>query len=114
MKPFNIDAAKRGELIITRDGTPAKFLFHEPDADEYWRVVALVDGQTLSFSDEGRNYEAIDSDNDLFMAPHKVKREAWIALYPSGQAEVWSTEASVRRACPRAVEYRQIEWEVEE
>ena len=38
MKPFDLEAAKRGEPIVTRGGEAAKFIAHVPDADKIGRA----------------------------------------------------------------------------
>lgn len=35
-KPFDLEAAKRGEPIMMADGTPCKFLFHCPETKEVY------------------------------------------------------------------------------
>lgn len=92
MKPFNLEAAKRGEPIQTRDGRPAKFIAHVPESlDEYSRVVALVDGCLVRTSSDGGLYSPSGpSPCDLFMAPRT--RKGWIVLWKTTSGwEVYST-----------------------
>ena len=47
LRPFDLDAAKRGEPICCRDGRPAKFIAHVPEATPIFdRVIALCVGKT--------------------------------------------------------------------
>lgn len=47
LRPFDLDAAKRGEPICTRDGSPAKFIAHVPEATPIFdRVIVLCVGKT--------------------------------------------------------------------
>ena len=70
MKPFNLEAAKQHHPIQTRNGSPAKFLMHVPEANNEYRVVVLVDGETHSCSEDGIYYsDGVESSVDLFMAP---------------------------------------------
>ena len=39
MKPFDLEAAKRGEPIQCRDGRPVKFIGHVPEAHDHNRIV---------------------------------------------------------------------------
>ena len=86
MKPFDLEAAKAGTPIVTRDGRPAKFIAHVAEAHPSQRLVVLIDGVVrMSWEDGkylGRGNPAHVSDNDLFMAP--VKRTVWINLYEYG------------------------------
>ncbi len=80
MKPFDLEKAKRGEPIVCRDGTPAKFIAHVPEAEEYSRLVVLIDGEVCMTYDGGGGTRVFVGDRrDLFMAP--VKRTVWLNLY---------------------------------
>ena len=57
MKPFDLEAAKRGEPIICRDGTPAKFIAHVPEANISERVVALMGTSIELFHESGMYVE---------------------------------------------------------
>jgi hypothetical protein len=81
MKPFDLEAAKRGEPIVTRDGRPAKFIAHVPEANACYQVVALFSGLISTHAVSGRVYpEKHPNDADLFMAPRK--RTVWVNVYP--------------------------------
>ena len=92
MKPFDLEAAKAGAPIVTRDGRPAKFIAHVAEAHPSQRLLVLIDG-TVHTKFESGKYAASPahvSDNDLFMAP--VKRTVWINLYEYGAATWFSTK----------------------
>ena len=81
MKPFDLEAAKRGEPIVTRDGRPAKFIAHVPEANAYYQVEALFSGLISTYAVSGRAYpDKTPCDVDLFMAPRK--RTVWVNVYP--------------------------------
>lgn len=82
MKPFSLEAAKRGEPIVCRDGTPAKFIAYVPEARPAYRVVVLVDDLVAAKCADGRHWPDSDSNNDIFMAPKK--RTIWINAYWGG------------------------------
>ncbi|CAB3784583.1 hypothetical protein [Pararobbsia alpina] len=81
MKPFDLEAVKRGEPLVTRKGKAAKFIVHVPECDPAYRVIALVEGQHLtnSYYEDGRIGRPGDSDIDLFMAPKK--RTVYVNVY---------------------------------
>ena len=86
MKPFDLEAAKAGAPIVTRDGRPAKFIAHVAEAHPSQRLLMLIDG-TVHTKFESGKYAASPahvSDNDLFMAP--VKRTVWVNLYENNEA----------------------------
>lgn len=73
MKPFNLEAAKRGDPIITRRGGKARFIAHVPEAHKGWNVVAFIEGDTIItfFEENGARWSSSESSDDLFMAPQK-------------------------------------------
>ena len=92
MKPFNLEAAKAGALIVTRDGRPAKFIAHVGEAQPSQRLVVLIDGGVYTKFESGgySKSPAHVSPNDLFMAP--VKRTVWANVYGYGGATWYNTE----------------------
>lgn len=82
MRKFDLDAAKRGEPIMCRDGTPARFIAHVPDAREGNRVIALIGDMIITaYEDGSRHQRDMETFFDLFMAPKK--RTVWVNLYPN-------------------------------
>ena len=86
MKPFDLEAAKRGEPICTRDGTPVEFVAHLPNALAWHRVVFLQSGR-ITTADEQGHYTGAASVLDLFMSPRK--RTVWVNLYPDRSTSTW-------------------------
>lgn len=82
MKPFDLEAAKRGEPVCTRDGTPVQQLVHFPEGCRVNKIAALYGGVINTYDDQGRyhGYEGSVSARDLFMAPRK--RTVWVNVYP--------------------------------
>lgn len=75
LKPFDLEAAKRGEPVITRDGR-AVLELHHFTADKYdFPVCAILDRNKEDgsewYSIDGRYYKNSESESDLFMAPKK-------------------------------------------
>jgi len=96
MKPFDLEAAKRGEPIVTRDGCKAKFIAHVPEAESLFKLAVLIDGEIFIFAEAGNYWsDKKDSTLDLFMAPKK--RTVWVNLLISGKAFHYDTEESANR-----------------
>ena len=81
MKPFDLEAAKRGEPIVNRDGAPVTFVAHVPEAVPASRVIVLCDnGVIQTLYENGIFYSPTREDfRDIFMAPKK--RTVWVNLY---------------------------------
>lgn len=93
MKPFDLEAAKRGEPLITRDGRPAKFLAHFPQNDSDYRVLALLDHRhrVYSYCEDGLYAGGATGPDDLFMAPRKVVKWGRVRLF---DGERWGMDTS--------------------
>lgn len=119
MKPFDLEATKRGEPIVCRDGTPAKFIAHVPEAMASQQVVVLV-GDIVSTRPANGTVSGTPHDymNDLFMATRK--REGWVNVakfsatgssYAALCSHVYATEDLAKEAAhPSNITVR-IEWE---
>lgn len=78
MKEFNLELAKAGAKVQTRDGRPARIICY--DVKGLAPILALIDTGDYEFEAyydvAGRND---NSSLDLFMAPNK--KEGWVNLY---------------------------------
>ncbi len=83
MKPFDLQAALRGEPVVTKDGRKVLTIVHWdfPWVKDKFKVTALIDGEEIAkdYDQNGRmiNHET-DSKYYLFMAPRTKK--LWIAV----------------------------------
>ncbi|WP_343743355.1 hypothetical protein [Herbaspirillum huttiense] len=80
MKPFNLEAAKSGAPIVTRDGREARFIAHVPECEPPARLIVHLNGygECDAYDEDGRYAQCIESDRDLFMKPQK--RTVWVNL----------------------------------
>ncbi len=79
MKPFDLEAAKRGEPLITRDGREAHFIAHTDKVTSAYKVLTIINGDWHTFTEQGERHSGGMSTLDLFMAPRK--RTVWANLY---------------------------------
>lgn len=91
MKPFDLEAAKAGAPVITRDGRPARIICFDKIGSE-WPLIVLIyngDSERLNgFTLKGTMWKSQEPDpRDLFMAP--VKKEGWVILYKSKFGNVY-------------------------
>lgn len=81
MKEFDLEKAKAGHPVCTRDGREVRILCFDKEGS--YPIVALVkDSGTesiFSYNNKGRSNDTSKCSCDLFM--RIVKREAWINLY---------------------------------
>lgn len=128
-KPFDLEAAKAGAPVMTRDGRPARILAFDVENAGY-PVVAVVpthDGKYENVEVYTKNgkynddeYDDIknECDYDLVMAP--VKHRAWVNLFKDNRIKyymgrVFDTEDKARQSigqkCSVYIATIPIEWE---
>lgn len=88
MKQFDIELAKAGHRVCTRDGRPVRILCFDRKSVDGYSILALVDeGNYESFivyTSRGKfsEYKKGNDPYDLFVA--SVKKEGWINIYENG------------------------------
>jgi len=101
MRAFNLEEAKAGKPLVTRDGRDAKFIAHVPECTMTNRIIALISGKSVVFEySEKGIYVGGDgkSGKDLFM---KTKKEfanlfleniygKWISYDSEEEAKKWA------------------------
>ncbi len=98
MKPFDLEKAKAGAPVVTRDGRKARIVCFDIKNEDYPIGVVLEDrkgGEYLGcFTNQGR-YNANDLEqnvSDLFMAP--VKTKYYIGIYRDEHGRLIPTPVS--------------------
>lgn len=121
MKPFNLEEAKSGRSICTRNGKPARIICFDRNEKTY-PIVALVDKgpfeAVYTYTNEGRYNAEGFSDFDLLIVP--TKRTGWINIYPkfdgavpgweAGEVFLNKEEAIINSRADR-ITTTEIEWE---
>lgn len=74
MKPFDLEAAKRGEPIVMRDGRKVKFVAYVPEASPDSKIIVVSDiGNVLIYREDGRVCPYREYDSDLVMTPPPMR-----------------------------------------
>lgn len=80
VKPFDIEAAKRGAELVTRAGKEASDFRHFPSATSSYTCAAVVEGHVQSYTDQGRFLkDSAEHERDLFMK--SVKRTVYVQIF---------------------------------
>lgn len=108
MKPFNLEEAKAGKPVCTRDGRPARLIYQDLQG-EYPFVFAItskdgVNEKVREYNYSGQYYDSEESKHDLCMVTEK--KTVWVNLFNTtrhGQEVVstngpytYATEAEAR------------------
>ena len=118
LKPFDIQKAREGKPVCTRDGRKARIICF--DSNGCRPIVALVtecdDEEEIPYKyhcDGSYNCQSIPSDNDLMMLPEK--KEGWVNVYKGGLLDTKSyptKKEAFDKACPEGyVDTVKVCWE---
>jgi hypothetical protein len=123
MKPFDLEKAKAGASLCTREGFRARIVCFDADNDRF-PIVALLKSDNgkeypASFTKEGRFSDGeVDSSKDLLMVGEK--KEGWINIYGAfkerciGAVHKSKEEAMRMKVNEKDVTYKdtvRVEWE---
>lgn len=122
MKPFDLELAKQGKPVCTRDGRAVRILCYDFISVEDTPIIALVRTSEkqegiICYEADGRNFDPGMAELDLVMVPEK--REGWVNLYKEGGiVRTWgvtiyaSKEQALGMCPPRGyIDTVKIEWE---
>ena len=111
LKSFDIEAAKLGKPVCTRDGRKARIICF--DRNDLYPIVALIeceDGKEMigAYSKEGQTEIYEIKGTDLMMLPEK--KEGWVNVY---KHNLYDTESEAKRAHVKEgyIDTIKIEWE---
>ena len=92
MKPFDIELAKQGHPVCTRDGRKARIICFDRKSHTYLIVALVDDGDEVVrfYTQEGYSNTTIgiESRDDLFMM--SVKKEGWINVFKTEHGIVYA------------------------
>ena len=117
LKPFDLEAAKAGKPVCTRDGRKVRIVcFDRINAKPILALVPSTDGKGEDvfdyFVSGKRIANALESDLDLMMLSEK--KESWVNLYPCdcmGQKRYPTKEEALKNAVSDVIATVKIEWE---
>lgn len=118
LKPFDLNAAKLGKPVCTRDGRKARIICFDLKNGEYPIVAAIENDSSETLLNYTINGEIVKgnykSEHDLMMLPEK--KEGWINvynldnIYSTGRV-YFSKEEAEKRKDTNCVATIKIEWE---
>ena len=110
LKPFNLDAAKQGKPVCTRDGCKARIIcFDRKDNTPIVALIERVDDIEIlqCYHNDGKCFHYETSNNDLMMFPEK--KEGWILLQKDGYT--FDNEEAAKKICTDEQFVAKVEWE---
>lgn len=114
LKPFNLEEAKAGKPVCTRDGRKARIICF--DAKGKQPIIALFEKEKAdeviiqTYNDDGSYYGLGKEDNrDLMMLPEK--KEGWINVYRSQIHNTLKSAEEGHKGITDYIETIKVEWE---
>lgn len=124
MKPFDIELAKAGHPVCTRDGRAVRILCYDFITQEDTPIIALVrlsekQEGIICYKADGRNFAPGMAELDLVMVPEK--REGWVNVFINSCSGLKSTDRiyftkaealkCIDTKSPHYIDTVKIEWE---
>ncbi|MBM6856545.1 hypothetical protein [Caecibacteroides pullorum] len=110
LKPFDLEAAKAGKTVCTRDGRKARIICFDRDWDMH--IVALVSdplGESVHYYlSNGKVDFDKQNDEDLMMLPEK--KEGWINV--NKDAGLFKSKEEAERDCTKDYATVRVEFEI--
>ena len=114
LKPFNLETAKQGKPVCTRDGRKARIICFDMNSFNNHIIVALITEENgtetiYSYTSDGK-WKETKTENDLMMLPEK--KEEWINIYEDMVMYASEEEAKMGIATERNyIATVKVEWE---
>ena len=86
LKPFDLEAARSGKPVCTRDGRKARIICFDAKRKDEKNIIALVPSKDypgfedlITYPNNGNYYGGYENDGDLMMLPEH--HEGWVNVY---------------------------------
>lgn len=122
LKPFDIEAAKQGKPVCTRDGRKARIICFDAKRKDEKNIIALIPSKEypefedlIAYPNNGNYHGGHENDGDLMMLPEK--KEGWVNLCKNNNGDTLTVgvfpnrEEAVCNCPPSYLCTIKIEWE---
>ena len=113
LKPFDIQKAREGKPVCTRDGRKARIICFDAKCDNRL-IIALIengkDEEVQKFHKDGRLFRLDESPKDLMILPEK--KEGWLNIYDD--TAIYDTKEHAKayiKKDKRYIETIRVSWE---
>lgn len=100
LKPFDLNSAKAGKPVYTRDGRKARIICFDAKRKDKKSIIALIPSKDypgfedlIAYPNDGNYYGGHENDGDLMMLPEK--RNGWVNVY---KGNLYDTESEAKKA----------------
>lgn len=111
LKPFDLEAAKAGKPVCTRDGRKARIICFDTINKGNYPIIALLEDKGCEaifyYNKDGKCN--VGTELDLMMLPEK--KEGWIIIYKEAIYDKETAEKIARETTANVIRIQKIEWE---
>lgn len=116
LKEFNLEEAKAGKPVCTRDGRKARIICFDAKRKDGKNIMALVPSKEypgfedlVAYPNNGNYHGGHENDGDLMMLPQK--KEGWIIIHKEAIYDKETAEKIARETTANVIRIQKIEWE---
>lgn len=116
LKEFNLEAAKAGKPVCTRDGRKARIICFDAKRKDGKNIMALIPSKEypefedlVAYPNNGNYHGGHENDGDLMMLPQK--KEGWIIIHKEAIYDKETAEKIARETTANVIRIQKIEWE---
>ena len=111
LKPFDLEAAKAGKPVCTRDGRKARIICFDTINKGNYPIIALLEDKGCEaifyYNKDGKCN--VGTELDLMMLPEK--KEGWIIIHKEAIYDKETAEKIAREPTANVIRIQKIEWE---
>ena len=116
LRPFDLEAAKAGKPVCTRDGRKARIICFDAKRKDGKNIMALIPSKEypefedlVAYPNNGNYHGGHENDSDLMMLPQK--KEGWIIIHKEAIYDKETAEKIARETTANVIRIQKIEWE---
>lgn len=116
MKPFDLEAAKAGKPVCTRDGRKARIICFDAKRKDGKNIMALIPNKEypefedlVAYPNNGNYHGGHENDDNLMMLPQK--KEGWIIIHKEAIYDKETAEKIARETTANVIRIQKVEWE---
>ena len=116
LKEFNLEAAKAGKPVCTRDGRKVRIISFDAKRKDEKNIIALIPSKEypefedlIAYPNNGNYHGGHENDGDLMMLPQK--KEGWIIIHKEAIYDKETAEKIARETTANVIRIQKIEWE---
>lgn len=116
LKEFDLEAAKAGKPVCTRDGRKARIICFDAKRKDGKNIMALIPSKEypgfedlVAYPNNGNYHGGHENDGDLMMSLEK--KEGWVIIHKEAIYDKETAEKIARETTANVIRIQKIEWE---